>query len=361
MVVALWIALLAGVSLESDSACPAPATVLRELARLLPSDAPGDRALNATVTHAGAELTLELRGPEGTLLAQRTLSVAGASCAEQAQTLAVLLATWEGEIESRRSEVPSLGAKASGRLGAISALPESPAPLVPAGPVERADAGGAAPLPRADAGPDAVPRGPAGEAPDQPRAASAAEVASAPRPVLLPRERARPSTWSLGVGGGPLATVANGQLAFGGLARAALRPVEAPWFLAAELSGLGQHSQPLGEGTALWSRLSLGLGGGGRLRWRWLELEAYALLDGAWIQLSGQGFTPDSPSTSDLDLGVSAALRLAVPLGRVRPFAELRADAWLRGQQVEALPSTGAQKLPMMELIPALGVDFELL
>jgi hypothetical protein len=276
----------------------------------------------------------------------------GASCAEQARAIAVLLAAWESELQLQRSSVPEL------------TRPEV-AVVTDAGPassLEGSPLGASPPAAVLDAGaPSAGPAVPAASPVPVAVVTPTVLPAAARVPAAVERTASIPNPFSLVVGGGPLATVANGQLSFGGVGRAALGRVDSPWLVVFEVSGLGQHSQPLGDGTALWSRFSAGLGGGVRLRWRAFFAEAYALFDGALIQLSRQGFQPDAPATSDLDLGLSAALRLGATLGPLRPWLGFRADFWLRGQEVSAPPLAKAQQLPMMELIPALGLDFELL
>jgi hypothetical protein len=99
MVLALWLA-HAGMEITGDSTCPTPAEVREQLVALSPvsdSDATAKPALHqANVSGAGSSVRIELLGPGGQLVADRTLERT-ASCSEVAEAVAVILSAWEAK------------------------------------------------------------------------------------------------------------------------------------------------------------------------------------------------------------------------------------------------------------------------
>ena len=95
--VALWLAnpLL---DLGGDSTCPTPAEVRDRLAQLSGSTTghPASDRHRAYLSSADGMVHVELLGPDGRLLAERTLNRTG-SCADVAEAVAVVLSTWEAE------------------------------------------------------------------------------------------------------------------------------------------------------------------------------------------------------------------------------------------------------------------------
>ena len=99
----LFLLLAGAVEVESPSACPAAQAVTERLAVLLPAtrDVP-DRA---RLSRSGDRLSLELRRADGTAIAWRRLD-AQAACEDLAEAAAVMIATWETELEAGRTLPP---------------------------------------------------------------------------------------------------------------------------------------------------------------------------------------------------------------------------------------------------------------
>jgi hypothetical protein len=100
LVFALW-ALHPLVVTEGATACPAPADVARELSELMasvPDDVAQDRAV---LRQAAGGLHLDLRRDDGARIAERDLSSSG-TCADLASAAAVIIATWEVQLQPQR-------------------------------------------------------------------------------------------------------------------------------------------------------------------------------------------------------------------------------------------------------------------
>ena len=102
-VLVLYLLLAGAVEVESPSACPSAHAVAERLAVLLPAtkDVP-DRA---RLSRTGDKLSLELRRADGTAIAWRRLD-ARASCEDLAEAAAVMIATWETDLEAGRTLRP---------------------------------------------------------------------------------------------------------------------------------------------------------------------------------------------------------------------------------------------------------------
>src|SRR5262245_7449914 len=86
--------------LTGETDCPSRGDVARELDRLAPDPAPG--GINTPKTSAEIQrgpggLSITLRGPDGDLLARRTVATSG-SCAELATAAAVVITAWQGDL-----------------------------------------------------------------------------------------------------------------------------------------------------------------------------------------------------------------------------------------------------------------------
>ena len=100
----LFLVLAGAVEVESGSTCPQAKEVAQKVAALLPaaSRTAPDRA---RIDRAGDRLQLELRRADGTPVAWRRLD-ANAACEELAEAAAVMIATWETELEAGRPLPP---------------------------------------------------------------------------------------------------------------------------------------------------------------------------------------------------------------------------------------------------------------
>jgi hypothetical protein len=135
----MWlIALALGIPVSSievsgDEVCPRPADVQRQLRALLPPAgdpaSPGTVEHHARVVRAGEKTHLELAGADGAPIAERELDRSG-SCDELAAAAAVVLATWEGDLDPRITDRVNLPPVPRPAAPVIMARPSPPgAPL----------------------------------------------------------------------------------------------------------------------------------------------------------------------------------------------------------------------------------------
>jgi hypothetical protein len=92
--------LVAAVEVAGSSACPEPALVAAGLAGILPPEvgaAPDRATLSPTLDERS--VLVELRRADGVVLASRRVA-AGGSCAETAEIVAVVIASWEARFRS---------------------------------------------------------------------------------------------------------------------------------------------------------------------------------------------------------------------------------------------------------------------
>jgi hypothetical protein len=279
--------------------CPAAAEVEAKLAPLL---APGVEvtAADVGVLDEGSDgaLAVSLLGGDGRTRFSRQLAPA-ATCAEQAEIVAVTLAAWESEIH------PTVAL----RLDHLTA----PAP-VPA-PVET--------------------------------------VRQAPAP---PPQASTPLSVAVGAAG--LASF-RPDLAAGGRLEASVgaQGRRLRWQLSA--TAFAEHRQALETGEATWWRLYVTAGPeyAWRLGRRWQIAAAGGPVLGL-LTTAGSGFPVDLQDRS-LDVGAEARLRLAVRWRRVLPWVEVSALAWIRRQTVAVTGSTDSSlDLPRVDPLVAAGADF---
>ena len=91
---------LASPQIEGSTLCPTPAEVTAELARVAPrrpAAAPATEV--ARLTDEGGSIRLRLVRADGTIVGERTIDAMG-SCAERAISVAVVIATWQAELNS---------------------------------------------------------------------------------------------------------------------------------------------------------------------------------------------------------------------------------------------------------------------
>jgi hypothetical protein len=137
------------VTVESDTSCPAGAEVEARLSALLPPLADGATPARAAITADEGALHVRLAGPDGAALGDRTLRLE-ASCADRANVVAVVIATWEAQQRAEQVPAPSLPRPTA--PPAITSPAASTPPAVPAfafelaaGPAVTLSSDGAAP------------------------------------------------------------------------------------------------------------------------------------------------------------------------------------------------------------------------
>ncbi len=247
-VLALWLAhpLL---DLGGNSTCPTPAEVRDRLAQLSGSTTghPGSDRHRAYLSGADGTVHVELLGPDGRLLAERTLNRTG-SCADLAEAVAVVLSTWEAEFN------PNVAT--SVRLPPVSPCP-APAPC------------------------------------------EVKEMKPAPVPHLR-----------FDVDLGLLASIAGGEVVPGATIAGSLSPAHGQFGVAVALSASSTHSQSVGSlaGAAHWTRVALAVAPRYRLGRGATTLDLHAGGVIALLHVEGVGL-PSTTSDTSAQLGVGAGLR----------------------------------------------------
>jgi hypothetical protein len=300
LVFSLWLTM----QIQGAGSCPAAGEVEGKLAPLLPPDFMESSADRAVIAEgADGALSVSLARPDGRTVGQRRLPRA-ATCAEQAETVAVTLAVWEAQIHPEISL----------RLDGLTAAPSSAVVAVPPSNRELAL-----------------------RAPIEPR-------------------HTKVTTWA--VGAGLVGSWQPGSVAPGGRLDAMLGAVDRPWRWQLSLAGLGKHTLSLGPGQANWWRVYLALGADYALplgrRWA-LALGAAGVAGLATAD--GSGFSTDRTARA-VDLGVEGMLRVEVRLGAVRPWLGLTLVTWLRQQTLEVTGTATSVVLPRAEPMIAVGADF---
>jgi len=300
LLVSLWLAM----QIEVAGSCPSAQQIEGELATLLPPDFAADSSDRAVVAEDGESLTISLARADGRSAARRQLARTG-TCAEQAETVAVMLAVWEAQIHPEISL----------RLDRIGGAPAPAAPAAPR-PAERA--------------------------------------------VVLTRPAAPPAGRTLmpAVGAGIVGSWQPDSVAPGGRVDVTLGVSDRALRPRLSFAGLGRHSMGVTPGEASWWRAYLAFGADyvvpvGR-RWQ-VALGAGGVI--GLLTATGSGFSSDRTARS-ADVGAETMVRAELKLGAVRPWLGVGLLTWLRRQTVEVTGEKTSAALPRIEPLIALGADF---
>ena len=300
LLVSLWLAM----QIEVAGSCPSAQQIEGELATLLPPDFAADSSDRAVIAEDGESLTISLARADGRSAARRQLSRTG-TCAEQAETVAVMLAVWEAQIHPEISlRLDRIGGRGAGRCGGAAAG-----------------------------------RSRGRRSRDQRR-----------RPP--PERSCRPWGRASSVRGSPTRSRREG----------ASTP---PWACRIGRCGRGSRSR-VSEGTA-WASRPARRAGGGRTSpsapTTWFPSGAagrLALGAGGVVGVltaTGSGFSSDRTARS-VDVGAEIMVRVELKLGVVRPWLGVGLLTWLRRQTVEVTGEKTSAALPRIEPLIALGADF---
>jgi hypothetical protein len=277
-----------------DSDCPTAAEITRRVDELAPSEGPAAPAF-VQVSNVGGRVRLELHGADGNALASRDLDEA-ASCDDLAAAAAVVVATWQNDLDPKASLPVE--------------LPAEPTPPAPA-----------------------------------PQVVAAVE----PTPPPPPRRRGL-------VGIGLLAAVADGAVAPGATLRASVN-VGPRWLgVGAALGGTTSRAADVGDraGAAAWTRAWLGVGP--ELRsdvTHGLQSHVQGLV--GVLHVAGVD-VPQAASDTMLDLGVGIGISATHWIGNAALWLGVDALIW-PGQQrliLRGLPDEG--RLPTVDLQVAAGI-----
>jgi hypothetical protein len=264
------------VEVQGTSRCPEPTAVAAILPEMLPAtnDAHPDIAWIET---AGLNVSITLRGPDGSARFSRTITSHG-SCADLASAAAVIIAAWTTEQNHELSlEQPG-----------VYPPPAKPAPVLKPAPI-----------------------------PEAPQ--SAPPPASVRRPFVL----------EVGAGIG----AALDSKGWAGSARVDVGARVQRFGLRLAFGGDSARDESIEGGTATWRRFVIGIGPSMALIDRWVQLELHAQLALGITTVLGGGY-PTNFSATDVSAGMMGALRLGIGTSRVRPWLEIGGRLWLAPQDV---------------------------
>jgi hypothetical protein len=294
-VVWLWAAAMV---VTGNTACPTPEEVNRALASLLPPGEPKSGAeARAELADEGSSLRLQLLGGNGNIQSEVHLAREG-SCANMADTAAVVLAAWAARLDAD----VSLGFE--------------------------------------------TPRAPAASPPP-------ARLLAAPPPGPASRR------WAASLAAGLFSSVedTSGAPTFApaGSIELRLRAVDGAWGGRVGAAATGSHERTIGAGRAIWRRLAASLGAFRRQSWGRVSLDGGVDLVASLRFLEGDGFT----TVRDLrtwDVGAGGSVRLGLALGRVEPWVAAGTTVWLRPQLIEVTGVAERQRLSQLELLAGAGL-----
>lgn len=261
------------VEVQGTSRCPEPAAV----AAILPELLPATNALRpdiAWIETAGLDVSITLRGPDGSTRFSRTITAHG-SCTDLASAAAVIIAAWTTE------QIRELSLEQPGFY---------PPPAKPA-PVRK-------PAPMPEAPPPAPP----------PASARVLEVGAGIGAALDGK----------GWAGSASVEVGARVQRFG---------------LRLAFAGDSARDESIENGTATWRKLMVGIGPSIGLIDRTVQLELYAQLALGITTVRGQGYDTNLSAT-DVSPGLTGALRLGIGRSRVRPWLEIGGRLWFAPQEV---------------------------
>jgi hypothetical protein len=282
----------ARLTVTSDSECPSGAAITAELEAISPLDQGPSGTVH--VHMSGEMLIVELVSGTTT---QRQLPVTG-DCGTRATTVALVIATWTGELSSAAAGEPTLR-PTSGTLAGSPAASSPPA-VVPAFVHER----------------------------------------------------------ELGTG---LLLSLSGRLAPGLEIDYVQTRAPRGWGWQAGLAvPVRRESSGPGLSTS-WTRAAVNLAINRRSTWRRVALSASAGLVGAYTFISARGYSFER-SARALTVGAMAEVRAAIPWWRLRVWTALRGGRWLVPQSVDIETQGGDRvatiDLPSWDLQWALGLSY---
>jgi hypothetical protein len=292
---ALTAILGAAIAVHGVARCPTAADVEAALAALSSPVAATPTGDWADIAPDGDSIRVRLLQADGTLLAEKRL--APASCRQQAETAAVVLAAWAAqfhpEVALSFETPPPAPPVVDHRTPTLSAVPPPPAPR------------------------------------DH-------------DPLVL------------AVGAGALASVQRDSLAPAGAIEALVYGRRSGWGAKVTLRGAGTHRLAFGPGEAAWHRLGASAGVLRRHAWRRVSAEAGVDLVTGAVFVEGDGYTVPRSSRS-WDFGAEVGARLGLVLGRIEPWVGIGLCGWLRPQVIEVAGISGQDRLPMLEARVGIG------
>jgi hypothetical protein len=107
------------IEMAGEEACPAPREVATRLAELVALEGPTIRALGVHLSRRGDRLDIEIDDPHGVRLVERSVPRTG-SCADMARAVALVVASWAGEIGGAPADRSMLAVPATDSPGASS-------------------------------------------------------------------------------------------------------------------------------------------------------------------------------------------------------------------------------------------------
>jgi hypothetical protein len=295
-VVALWLAYSA-VDVVGDGDCPASADVRHRLAELIPATNGGPEPLRrARLSRSEKGLHVELLSAGGERMAERDLGV-DASCDDLAAASAVIIATWEAELDPRLT----------------------------------------------------TPRVSLRTPPRQTTPVTTAVRATPPPPQSPP---------SFDLGLALMASLTGGEVAPGARVGAWIAPGGWRLGLGAAVSATTARSEPVGPGPAAarWTRYALGAGPEARFAIGRMMVGAHARALAALLRVEGVGL-PTTASDSTAQFGTGAGVHVGRPWGNATPWIGADLLFWPGRDRLEISGLAARGELPRLELQLALGLS----
>jgi hypothetical protein len=343
----------AAVEVRGDTDCPTARDVDTALAGLIKTPVPPTASDIVRLTERDGAIRVELLTSAGELIGEKHLP-ASLSCADRAQTAAVVVAAWEVHLHPALQ--PLFLPAASTPTGAphpIPASPETPSPT-PARPVQLATR--------------VVQQPPTQSPVNEP--ASPTLAFAVPTAAATPRATDRDANIVTAHAQAPLPAPIEVRTGLGLLASATAGGVSPAAELDVMLSrqgsrfglgfgalGVGAHATTVGIGSGTWRRFGGIIDVRSRSRWRAVEIEVRGGATLTALEIAGRSLPVTSGETL-LDPGILAGVRSRFRLGRLSPWIEATAVFWPRSHGLYVDGTSTAVEMSPFEALLGVGLAF---
>jgi hypothetical protein len=342
-----WIVLSAGVAgasggpdasspavvVRGNTDCPSPSAVSDALVGLLaPPWAPATPDI-VEVSRRGLTVAVTLTDGAGHLIAEKSLTETG-TCAERAETLAVMVAAWETHLRAGQPIILP-------RVVATAAASETALPV-------------AQPLPRAEA---AIPSSPPAKTRGETASGKISGPSEADLVVTDDNQTAPRAPLALETRAGLLMSVADGTIAPAATCDVSLSRRDARFAIAAGALVVGTHVTTVVPGSATWRRFGGLVDLRSVLRWQTVDLEMHAGAAFTALTIAGESLPLTSGATM-FDPGVLIGVRSRFRLGRVSPWIEATAAFWPLTHTLYVDGTATSSDLPSFEALLGGGISF---
>jgi hypothetical protein len=284
------------ISVRGETTCPTASEVSAALSGLVTPPAPPAAPDVVELSRHGASINVKLATAASEVVAEKRLPES-LSCAERAQTAAVMVAAWEARLR-----------------GAVSPWPLPPPPAVTA------------------------------------TARPPVAAATAPPPLAV-REPMQIDT-----GAAVLASIAAGTASPAALVEATFSRRGSRFALSVGALAVGTHDVAVGSGRGSWRRWGGVIEARSLTGGRALELELHAGVALTALAVTGQSL-PDPSGATIFDPGAIAGLRAFWRVGRVAPWLEASLASWPRAHGLYVRGTSLSADIPPFEGLLGVGVS----